>query len=203
MTRVALTAVVASVAIAVSACGGTTSDDDERPGSNSPPPTFVTPTETTARITPHLPSTPLSAPETLPPSLGVDEQDPDSVARAVVTIWWSWDTTADLGPDDAQLRAVPLLDDRLATQLRNFPRISGPGADWLDLTARGAVATVSDVRIASEPTPPDTATEAARLYEVTQTISTANGSLPTRNFVAAVTLTKSPEGWRATRVVQR
>lgn len=201
-------AAAAVVGVSVAACGGDTQDN---PPATSEPPTpttpFVEPTATTSRVPATPPTTPIPAPSTLPASVaGVDRENPDAVAEALAQVWYSWDTTTDLSPYDARLRSVPLLDDALATSIQSFPPIAGPGADWLDLTARSAVLTVGpdDVRLASETgAPPDTDSSAARLLTVTQRVSTPNGPLPDRNLVVGVVMVHGQDGWQISKVVPR
>ncbi|EHI39057.1 hypothetical protein OPAG_08325 [Rhodococcus opacus PD630] len=203
--RLAIT--MAAAGIVVAACGGessTPSEDVGTPTSTSP---FVVPTETTSRMPGTPPSTPLAAPSALPPQVaGVDRQSPDAVAHAVAEVWYSWDTTVDVSPYDARVRAVPLLDDRLAKSILSFPPISGPGADWLELTAHDARLTVGpdDVRPASETgAPADTSTSAARLLTVTQKVTTDEGAQPDRSIVVAIVLTHGADGWRVSQVAPR
>ncbi|NKR28850.1 hypothetical protein GS966_27780 [Rhodococcus hoagii] len=200
-----ITAVAAVASVAVSACGGSgEGTNDGEPTTTSP---FVTPTETTSRVAGTPPSTPVAAPSTLPAEVaGVNRESADDVAEAVARIWYSWDTTVDLGPYDARVRAVPLLDDNLSNSIRSYPPIAGPGADWLDLTSKNARLTVGadDVRLASETgAPADTATSAARLLTVTQRVSTPQGPLADRSIVVAVVLVHGADGWRVSKVVPR
>lgn len=201
-----LTLAVAAAGIVVAACGGSPRQDEEMLSPTTTTP-FVVPTETTSRVPGTPPSTPLAAPSALPTQVaGVDRENPDAVARAVAEVWYSWDTTVDLSTYDARVRAVPLLDDRLATAILSFPPISGPGADWLDLTARRARLTVgpNDVRPASETgAPADTATSAARLLTVTQKVTTSDGPLPDRSIVVAIVLAHGPDGWSVAQVAPR
>lgn len=199
------TAAAVVVGVAVSACGG--SDDDTRAGEPTTTTPFVTPTKTTSRVPATPPSTPVSAPSALPAEVAdVDREDPDAVAEAAARIWYSWDTTVDLSPYDARLRAVPLLDEDLSASIRSYPPIAGPGADWLDLTAKNAHLVVGDddVQLASETGgPADTDTSASRLLTVTQRVSTPDGPLPDRSMVVAVVMVHGPDGWRVSKVVPR
>ncbi|MGV9679135.1 hypothetical protein ACWDSJ_27970 [Nocardia sp. NPDC003482] len=165
------------------------------------------PTATTSRGPATPPATPLPTPAALPAEIGpVDQGSVDAVAAAVARIWFGWDTTRDVSPHDAKLRAVPLLDPRLAQLLRTYPPIAGPGADWLELTARSAVVTVpaDGVRPGVESgAPADTATSAARLLEITQTITTASGPLPDRHLVVGLALVRIGAEWRVAQVGTR
>ncbi|MEV6364885.1 hypothetical protein [Nocardia asteroides] len=153
------------------------------------------------------PSTPLAVPTALPVEIGpVDDTDVDAVAIAVARTWYGWDTTRDLSPHDAKLRATPLLEPRLTQLLRDYPPIAGPGADWLDLTARSAALSVpaGGVRPGAEVgAPADTAIFATRLLEVSQRVSTANEPLPERHLVVGLALVKVGAGWRVSQVDAR
>lgn len=202
-------AVTVLLAAAIAGCSGgeentsPTSSSAQSPATSS---SFATPTATTSRVPATPPRTPAAAPSTLPADIRVDLSDPDSVAAAAARIWYSWDTTRDTSPHDAKLRAVPLLDQGVAASIRNFPPVAGPGADWLDLTAKSAVLTVGadNVRSGAESGgPPDTPTSAHRLLEVTQTITTPTGPLPDRLLIVAISLTKAGNQWRVSQVAQR
>ncbi|PFW99370.1 hypothetical protein SAMN05421776_11324 [Nocardia farcinica] len=199
-------AVLASAALVVTGCSSGDSDH-EQTAPPSPTTSFVTPTETTSRVPATPPSTPLPAPATLPAEIGpVDEASADAVAAAVARIWYGWDTTRDLTPHDAKLRAVPLLEPRLTQLLRDYPPIAGPGADWLDLTARSAILTVpaEGIRPGVEAgAPTDTATSAVRLLEVTQKVNTPTGPMPDRHLVVGIALVKVGAEWRVSQVGSR
>lgn len=193
--------------LAVAACS--TGQADHHAPTTTPAPTksVTTPTETTSRVPATPAPTPLAVPTALPVEVGpVEDTDVDAVAVAVARTWYGWDTTRDLSPHDAKLRATPLLEPRLTQLLRDYPPISGPGADWLDLTARSAVLSVpaDGVRPGAEVgAPADTANSATRLLEVTQRVSTANGPLPERHLVVGLALVKVGAGWRVSQVGAR
>jgi hypothetical protein len=200
-------AVLAGTALVVAGCSSGSPEHTEQTATPTPTTSFVTPTETTSRVPATPPSTPLSAPATLPAEIGaVDQSDIDSVAAAVVRIWFGWDTTRDLNPHEAKLRAVPLLEPRLAQLLRDYPPIAGPGADWLELTAHSAVLSVPADGIhpgAEAGAPADTATTATRLLEVTQKVDTDAGPLPDRHLVVGISLVKVGAEWRVSQVGSR
>lgn len=152
-------------------------------------------------------SLPLPAPSTVPPEMaGLDHGDPSAVAAAVVRLWLTADTRVDGSPHDAMLRACPLLTVAYCDALRRFPPLSGPGAEWLALSADSAVLTVGagDVRPAVESTPPDTQGRAVRLFEVTEHVSALGGPRPDRRLVVGVTLAREGAvGWRVTQVSPR
>ncbi|MGW5317800.1 hypothetical protein [Nocardia thailandica] len=208
--RMTLAAVAAlSAAALLTGCG-----HSDRAGQPFQPPaedpsttSFVTPTATTSRVPATPPSTPVAAPSTLPAELGaVAMTDPNAVATAAARIWFSWDTTTDTSPYDAKLRTVPLLDPTVALQLRMYPPVAGPGAEWLALTADSSVLTVGPdgVRPGVEAgAPADTEVSASRLLEVTQTVRTPSGPRPDRHVVAAIVLRRVDDGWRVVQVATR
>ncbi|MGF0320725.1 hypothetical protein [Nocardia fluminea] len=198
------------VLAAVTGCADRGHDDtDSRrpPADASTTTSFTTPTATTSRVPATVPSTPVAAPSTLPPEVGtVDERNPDAVASATVRIWFSWDTTRDTSTYDAKLRAVPLLEPAVAVQLRTYPPVAGPGADWLALTSASAVLTVpaDGVRPAVEAGgPPDTEISVSRLLEVTQHVTTETGPRPDRQLIVAVVLRHVDGLWRVVQVATR
>ncbi len=196
------------VAVALTSCADRGRDTTPAsPTDGAPTTSFVTPTATTSRVPATVPSTPVAAPSTLPAEIGaVDDNDPAAVATAVARIWFSWDTTRDTSPYDAKLRAVPLLEPAVADQLRQYPPVAGPGADWLDLTAQSAVLTVpaDGVHPAAEAGGPvDTDISVSRLFEVTQHVTTATGPKPDRQVIVAVVVHRIDGAWRAAQVATR
>ena len=151
-------------------------------------------------------STSLPAPSTLPPDMAeVNRSDATAVSAVAVRIWFTADTRVDSSPHDARLRACPLLTPPYCLAIRNFPPMTGPGADWLALTAQRAAITVgaADVRPAAEAGPSDSATRADRLWEVTEHLGTPNGVLPDIRLVVAVGLTRDGARWEVTEVRTR
>ncbi len=153
-----------------------------------------------------FPSTPLPAPSTLPPDLaGISRSDVSAVAMAAVRVWFTADTRLDSSPHAARLRACPLLTGPYCSTIRDFPPMTGPGADWLALTAQQAAITVgaADVRPAAETGPPDSSTRADRLLEVTEHLTTPKGPLPDRPLTVAVSLIRDGAQWRVAQVSVR
>lgn len=151
-------------------------------------------------------STPPSAPSTLPPDLaGLNRSDASAVATGVVRIWFTADTQTDSSPHAARLRACQLLTAPYCLAIRDFPPTTGPGADWLSLTAQQAAITVgaNDIRPADETGPPDSASRADRLLEVTEHLVTPKGPLPDRRIVVAVSLIRDGAQWQAAEVSVR
>jgi hypothetical protein len=141
--------------------------------------------------------TPAHAASTLPAAAGqVDRDDPDSVASAALTVWFTWETGVDAGPNDAAARTAPLLTEDYAREITSTTAQSSPGALWLSWAARGAVLMPSLV-IDDEPTPPQTDEVAYRAYRVTQTIDGA----PVNKAIVAVVLRHSGgAGWEVSRI---
>lgn len=136
------------------------------------------------------------------PLRNVDRSSPDAVAAAAATVWYSWDTPTDSGTYDAQLRAVPLLDPAVATDLIAHPPISGPGADWLGLVAAGAHATVTTHPAQERGAPADTGDKAYRLLTVTQTFD-GHPAPAARHLVVGVVLRREFDGWRVLTIEAR
>ncbi|MBY6412869.1 hypothetical protein HQ346_14375 [Rhodococcus sp. BP-252] len=139
---------------------------------------------------------PATAASALPPAAGdVDRGDPDSVAAAALTIWFTWDTSVDAGPNDAAARTAPLLTDTYARDITATTAQSSPGAQWLSWAAHSAVLTPS-LLVDDEPTPPQTDEVAYRAYRVTQTID----GTPAHESIAAVVLRRGEAGWEVSRI---
>lgn len=131
-------------------------------------------------------------PETAP---AIDREDPDSVAAAALSIWFTWDTGVDAGPNDAAARTAPLLTADYAREITSTTALSSPGAQWLSWSARGAVLVPSLVAD-DEPTPPQTVDLAYRAYRVTQSVDGA----PVGESIVAVVLRHGANGWAVSRI---
>jgi hypothetical protein len=131
-------------------------------------------------------------PETAP---AVDREDPDSVAAAALSIWFSWNTTGDSGPNDAAARTAPLLTADYAREITSTTAQSSPGAQWLSWAADGVVLTPA-LTVDDEPTPPQTEELAYRAYRVTQSVDGA----PVRESIVAVVLRHTADGWTVSRI---
>ena len=189
----ALTGLLVAAAV-LTACGGqdTGSANTDAPSipaqqwtPGTPPPSGSDPTRT-----------PPPAATTLPDiAAGVDRQDPDSVATAALTVWFTWNTAVDAGPNDAAARTAPLLTSDYAREITATTAQSSPGAQWLDWAAGGAVLT-PDFVADDEPVPPQTDSTAYRSYRVTQTIDGA----PVSERVVAMILRRGSGGWEVSRI---
>lgn len=201
--------VIASAAAAVctlAGCGHTPTPSPAPSVAGSATFSYAVPTDTTSRVPAPTapPQTPVATPSALPPQFaGLDRQDPGAVAAAVVSIWYGWDTTTDVAPYDATVRATPLLTPYLAQSIASFPPVGGPGADWLALTDVSAKATVTaQVTTPEAGTPEDTPDSAVRYIAATQTFQAAKPISP-RQLIVVVSLVKGPAGWMAGQVTQR
>ncbi|WP_072803101.1 hypothetical protein [Rhodococcoides yunnanense] len=187
------TAVVLLAATILSGCTNSQSPDEHdssnftaqqwNPGSVSPD--VSDPIRTPPRAATALPK--VAAP--------VDRADPDLVAIAALTIWFTWNTGADAGPNDAAARAAPLLTVNYAREITSTTAKSSPGAQWLRWAAAGSVL-VPTITRDDEPTPPQTDEVANRAYRVSQTID----DVPVNQSVVAVILRRGTDGWEVSRI---
>ncbi|UGQ11642.1 hypothetical protein LO772_33535 [Yinghuangia sp. ASG 101] len=157
-----------------------------------PPPTARPERRDTA-----VPEEPVRSPRPLPTAspTGVDPvrangREPVSVGAAALITLGTWDTTADTGPWDAELRARPLLhpDYVAATGQDNG---KGPGAAWWSWAEQGVHTTVT-AHVADEAgKPPNTDTRAYHSCVVTVTpVTRDNTVLSSDSLVAYVTLAR-------------
>jgi hypothetical protein len=191
-TRTALAGLIVAAAV-LTACGGESTDNGSYAPSipaqqwtpGTPPPSGSDPTRTPPPAATALPDI----------AAGVDRQDPDSVATAALTVWFTWNTAVDAGPNDAAARTAPLLTSEYAREITSTTAQSSPGAQWLDWAARGAVLT-PDLVADDEPVPPQTDSTAYRSYHLTQRIDGA----PVSERVVAMILRRGPDGWEVNRI---
>lgn len=172
------------------------------PVSTQPPEPVPTTIPTTIPTTP--PTPPASPPvparaSTLPPAAApvVPALSAVQVIGTGLTTMFTWDTTRDVSPADAYLRALPFLGGALADPVgvgsRN-PR--GPGLQWDAWKSQGAVVTAVVV-VTNDEHPPDTPTAVSRVVSITQTPRAAGTVVPgTQTLTAWVTAALTPDGWR-------
>ncbi|MGW5383906.1 hypothetical protein [Nocardia sp. NPDC003963] len=158
--------------------------------------------------TPHMPGQSprpeLTAATALPVDIGqVDRADPDATARAALTVWFSWNPNVDAGPNDAAARAAPLLSAALRESVTATAPVRGPGADWRQWADRYATAAVR-VDPAVDAVPPQTPSQAIRVYAVTQSWF-APGGEPIQTVVrkVGVVLARTDTTWEVNHVEQR
>ena len=133
----------------------------------------------------------------------LDRRDPDQVAVAALTIWFTWSPDTDLGPVDAVARAAPLLTTDYAATAAGGRPINGPGAEWQRWASAGVVVTARVERGAERP-PPDTSEHAYRQFRVTQTpIDAEHRPLPDVGCYVDVVLDQDATGWLVSAVKQR
>lgn len=200
---VALTLGAAAIAVMCTACGGSSSPGGSTSTTLAPAQQWTPTTDTSAGSTPTAPA-PAPAPaasSTLPAGTPpVDRHSPESVARAALTIWFTWDTRTGSGPNDAAARTGPLLRASYADTLSQSGSV-GPGAQWQEWSAEQAVLkpTISSL---SDAGAPNTAT--AHFYQavVTQTPYSPSGSpldAPVLNEVAVI-VRHGDVGWEVTSI---
>lgn len=199
----ALTVSAAVIAVVCTACGGSSSPGESTSATLAPAQQWTPTTDTSAGSTPTVPA-PAPGPaasSTLPAGAPpVDRHSPESVARAALTIWFTWDTRTDSGPNDAAARTGPLLRASYADTLSQSGSV-GPGAQWQEWSAEQAVLkpTISSLSDAGAPN-----TAAAHFYQavVTQTPYSPSGSplgAPVLNEVAVI-VRHGDVGWEVTSI---
>lgn len=142
-----------------------------------------------------------AVPTELPPTVAeLDRGNADAVADAAVTLWFTWDTTTDSGPNDGSVRATPLLADPLARMVATEVPAQGPGGDWLSWATQKA-RLVPTVTANQEPVPPQTDQKAYRSYLVDQAVTLPDGTVTEhRQSVVDVILARGESGWEVSRV---
>lgn len=192
-TRTTLAGVIVAAAV-LTACGSPDTGPDGGDGPSipaqqwtpgTPPPSGSDSTRTPAPAATALPDL----------AVGVDRQDPDSVATAALTVWFTWNTAIDAGPNDAAARTAPLLTSDYAREITSTTAQSSPGAQWLNWAADNAVLT-PDLVADDEPVPPQTESTAYRSYHLTQRID----GTPVSERIVALILRRGPNGWEVSRI---
>lgn len=153
----------------------------------------TTSTEPTTRSVPELPARALGT-ATLPASVaGVNRADPKAVAATALRIMLTVDASVDRSPNDALLRARPLLSSRYRALLRSGMPTAPVGAEWRTWTAKKAATKVS-IRLAGDYVPPATSTSAAAICIVTVTATGTAGYRQATHSTIYVSLTKPAGG---------
>ncbi|QCB51803.1 hypothetical protein E5720_17575 [Rhodococcus sp. PAMC28707] len=192
-TRTALTALTLSAAV-LTGCAST----DSPPATNNGPampaqqwtpgatdPDAGDPTRTPPRAASALPNS----------AAAVDRGDPGAVATAALTIWFTWDTAVDTGPNDAAARTAPLLTADYAREITSTTAQASPGAQWQAWAAAGAVL-IPEITSDDEPVPAQTDSVAYRSYRVAHLL---DGS-PVEESIVAVILRPGTSGWEVSRI---
>ncbi|MFD7285451.1 hypothetical protein [Streptomyces sp. NPDC059863] len=138
----------------------------------------------------------------------VDQTDADVVGEGTLTALWTYDTTTDSGPHDAQLRAAEAgwLTPAYADQVRAHRPKSVPGAQWREWAGHRARTTVAVKKTEDAAKPPDTGTEAWRQWTVTATPKGRGGWTgdPVVDSVYVhLTRTTTDKPWRVAEVTVR
>ena len=161
----------------------------------SPPPM----TSTTAPTSTSTLATPDRLPDLDPAK--VDTANPDAVATAVVDTAYTMLPRVDESPNDAIVRAAPLLDPKMADAARTFRPATGAGAEWNTWVQQNAFVSAKS-RVGTQTRPADTDT-ALRYVSVTQIAQTPTRIIFTKTLTLLVTMTKTPNGnWRVSNLKQ-
>ncbi|MBX7432784.1 hypothetical protein JDV09_11805 [Mycobacterium sp. Y57] len=130
---------------------------------------------------------------------GVDRSDPDQVISTALETMFTWAPAQDASPNDALERASGLLTSDLAEQAGGAPE-PGPGSQWEQWRADGAVVEATAYFVADE-TPPNSADRAHRVVVIVQSATTPDHRLinETRH-TAWVVADRSDGGWRVSSI---
>lgn len=199
------TAAVITVVLAAVITGCATTDTAE------PAPTTTTGAATPAPAQQWNPGTTTSAPAprtstrvSLPPqAAGLDRTSADAVARAALEVWFAWNPNTDTDRNDAARRALPLLTDNYAAAVTATDTVRSPGAQWQDWKAHSVTVT-AEVAPSTVSVPPETSSEAYRVFDVTQTARTPDGQTVTADTVSVNVLLTSDAGtWEVDKISER
>jgi outer membrane murein-binding lipoprotein Lpp len=133
----------------------------------------------------------------------LDRSDPELVALTAVKIWFTWDTAADTGPNDAAARAAPLLTGAFADSLFATGSNS-PGRQWLTWSEQDAVVTPT-IRLMPDQGAPQSAGRKYYVYEVIQTARTPEGNqigTPVTTSAWVICVRNGPS-WEVSQLAQR
>jgi hypothetical protein len=199
LRRAAAAAVAAAAVLAAAGCSSNhstvTTVGGKAPAPSASGSSFPTsePLPTGAAGTPPIP---LPAPST------VNDQDPNAVSKAVVTIQWTMDTTIDTSQYQAEMRSAPFLTPSYLAILKAHPPVAAPGAQWNEWSSHRSYTTVATLA-EHDDQPADTATEARRQWGITVTPHGRDGwhGIPTTATVF-VTMSRSGPGspWRVSAI---
>jgi hypothetical protein len=221
-TAAVLLAAMAGSAV-LAGCAGQSSTGQQATGRPAPPATAdITAAASTATGSAALtagasPSTAVAAPSPAVPALGTVAPYPTTLPKATspvralpgpavtaginavaaggVIALGSADTTIDTDPNATARRAVTWLDPAFAAQVRAFPPIQAPGAQWAQWASHRAALRVS-TRLGGDEHPPDTATTAYRQVLATVAPVGRDGwTGPLLHQVWFVTLTRVHGRW--------
>ena len=131
----------------------------------------------------------------------VDTSNPDEVALAFAETAYTLLPSVDRNQNEGMVRAAPVLTDQLAAGVRAFDPPTGPGYDWNQWAKNRAIVNAS-AEVGTQEVPPQTATNAYRMLQVTQTIESAAKFIARKSFVLLVSMVSTPGGWRVDRITQ-
>ncbi|MBA4025042.1 MAG: hypothetical protein C0482_22030 [Gordonia sp.] len=205
ITRHRLTVATLSAALALTLVAGCSCADDSGDDATTTP-TALAPAQqwdpddapTTTEPTAPTPATALDK------ALQVDRSDPEQLAQAAVKIWFSWDTSADDGPNDAAARTAPLLTTSFADSLFSTGSNS-PGGQWLTWAADDAVITPT-WRLLPDQGAPQTADRKYFVYEIQQTARTPEGNQigkPATASAWVICVRTGDDFWEVSQLAQR
>ncbi|GAA4788374.1 hypothetical protein [Streptomyces ziwulingensis] len=230
----ATAATVLALGLAAEGCGWGGGEENARPSSDSPAAAATSPapaatgtgpyptpsapgTHTSVAVEPSKPPGPATPSE--PTDAGtpgvrtvrpgdIDRTDADAVSKGALTALWTFDTTVDRGPHDAELRAADAgwLTKAYAERLRAREQPPVAGAEWQTWADHQARTTVVPESTPDAAQPPDTDTEAWRQWIVTATPSGRAGWSGEPVVVAVyvrLTRTAADKPWRVADVTVR
>lgn len=188
----------AGVICAVFVVAGCGSDDHGKTKGEHRSPAPTARPNATYSEPPPLPSGAAGTPKAGLPT-HIDEQDATSVARAIAVTTWTFDTSIDNSPADAQRRTAGLLTAGYARTITTARPVAAPDASWTAMADHHGYSTVT-VRQAHDTAPDDTLIEAYRQFEVAVTPHGRDGwKGPTETWVEWIHLVRSKTGdpWKA------
>lgn len=131
----------------------------------------------------------------------IDVHDPDAVAEAAVAAMYTYLPRVDNNQNAALLRAVPLLNEKMAAAAYSYDPPTGPGRTW-DRWAGSNTFVSADAQVVSQQRPPDDTT-ALRYVTVQQSTHTQYSTQKLAPIYLVVSLESTPDGWRVAQTLQR
>lgn len=207
---VALVWAAALTAATVTGCGARETGESAPTVPATPPPAAgatltaqatPAPTVVQASLPPGQPGTPAGG---LPGSRTLTSRDPDVVAVAGLTAYYSADTAIDRSPADPQRRALPWTAGQLAAGIAAYRPVAAPGATWNSWAAHRAHTTVTATRAYDDGAPADTASTAYRQFVVTITPhGRDHWTGPPVTHTDFVLMRRTSSGWRIADLTEK
>jgi len=137
----------------------------------------------------------------MPAPGSVDQHRADQVAVSAAIALSASDTTLDASPNQTARRAIAWLAPSMAAQVRKFPPIAAPGAQWSTWATHRAYLVPKAVLVEDTGRPADSAAIAYRQLAVTTTAIGRDGwkASPARAIVF-MTLNNVAGNWRVAQV---